>query len=394
MDSVANWLVDNKDKIEKAVYITGEVAEVLAATVGQLHPLLEAVFSGVAQICSNPEGKEALYLRQKIEQVNQKLVCIQRETDQIALELQRAAMNEQNFDREAHILGQYEKFQEFINAKPSMKEEKKETFITYYKITNTDLNLDALFNAVTGENMAGVPILDTVVVTAKRSRRAVEDFCARLKKLFVMGLIAIMGYTALREGPVETGLTTKWHERMEAVEKLMKAAVDQCTENFMDQAKLDLEEALKEKASCAVSEDLTRSLLSALVKKYDWVNWSVRAFNSRERIFFYNWLAGCKCHGSAGANWFKLTMDNKVKVVVSFCVDPPPIDKTRISKQIEQQRLKGNMMAVARMVNRCFPDCLVHAVSHHKEVVESNNFNVESYYYARQKRAFFYIHPL
>ncbi|XP_019715088.1 SE-cephalotoxin-like [Hippocampus comes] len=392
MNSVANWLVDNKDKIEKGVDIIGQASEVLAATVGQLHPILEAVFMASAEILSNPEGKEAVYLSQKIEQVNQKLVGIQTEIDQIALELQRASMNKQNVDREAHILGQYEKFQEFINTKPSMKEKKKDKFIKYYENTEADLNLEALYNAVTGENTAGDPMLDTVVTTEQRSRRAVEDFCARLKKLFVVGLIAVMGYAALKEGVVETGLMTKWQDRMEVVEKRMKAAVDHCTETFVDQAKLDLEEALKETA-CAVSEDFTRSLLSTLVKKYDWVNWSVRAFNNRERIFFYNWLAGRKFHGSGGANWFELTTDNKIRVVVSFCVDPQPIDKTRIYEQIEQQRLKGNMMAVALTLNRCFPDCLVHAVSHYKEVVESNNFSVESYYYGKHKRAFLCIHP-
>ncbi|XP_077432666.1 rapunzel 5 [Vanacampus margaritifer] len=392
MDSVANWLLDNKDKIEKGVDIMGQASEVLAATVGQLHPILEAVFMASAEILSNPEGKEAIYLSQKIEQVNQKLVGIQSEIDQIALELQRTSMNKQNMDREAHVLGQYEKFQEFINAKPSMKEKKKEKFIKYYENTEADLNLDALYNAVMGENTAGDPMLDTVVTTEQRSRRAVEDFCARLKKLFVVGLIAVMGYAALKEGALETGLMTKWQERMVAVEKRMKAAVDHCTDTFVDQAKLDLEDVLKEEA-CAVSEDFTRSLLSALVKKYDWVKWSVRAFNNRERIFFYNWLAGRKFHGSGGANWFELMTGNKIKVVVSFCVDPQPIDKTRIYEQIERQRLKGNMMAVALTLNRCFPDCLVHAVSHYKEVVESNNFSVESYYYGKHKRAFLCVHP-
>ncbi|XP_061631454.1 rapunzel 5 [Phyllopteryx taeniolatus] len=392
MNSVANWLVDNKDKIEKGVDIMGQASEVLAATVGQLHPILEAVFMASAEILSNPESKEAIYLSQKIEQVNQKLVGIQSEIDQIALELQRTSMNKQSFDREAHMLGQYEKFQEFINAKPSMKEKKKEKFIKYYENTEADLNLDALYNAVVGENTAGDPMLDTVVTTEQRSRRAVEDFCARLKKLFVVGLIAVMGYAALKEGVVETGMMTKWQDRMEAVEKRMKAAVDHCTETFVDQAKLDLEDVLKED-TCRVGEDFTRSLLATLVKKYDWVKWSVRAFNSRERIFFYNWLAGRKFHGSGGANWFELVTGNKIKVVVSFCVDPQPIDKTRIYEQIEQQRLKGNMMAVALTLNRCFPDCLVHAVSHYKEVVESNNFSVESYYYGKHKRAFLCIHP-
>ncbi|XP_061675306.1 rapunzel 5 [Syngnathoides biaculeatus] len=392
MNSVADWLVDNKDKIEKGLDIMGQASEVLAATVGQLHPILEAVFVASAEILSNPESQEAVYLSQKIEQVDQKLVGIQSEIDQIALELQRTSMNKQNFDREAHMLGQYEKFQEFINAKPGMKAKKKEKFIKYYENTEADLNLDALYNAVVGESAAGDPMLDTVVTTEQRSRRAVEDFCARLKKLFVVGLIAVMGYAALEERRVDTGLMTKWQDRMEAVEKRMKAAVDHCTETFVDQAKLDLEDVLKEDA-CAVSEDFTRSLLATLVKKYDWVKWSVRAFNSRERIFFYNWLAGRKFHGSGGANWFELVTGNKVRVVVSFCVDPQPIDKTRIYEQIEQQRLKGNMMAVALTLNRCFPDCLVHAVSHYKEVVESNNFSVDSYYYGKHKRAFLCIHP-
>nr|XP_057909334.1 rapunzel 5 [Doryrhamphus excisus] len=392
MNSVANWLVENKDKIEKGVDIMGQASEVLASTVGQLHPILEAVFMASAEILSNPDGKEAVYLTQKIDEVNQKLVGIQNEIDKIALELQRTSMNKQNFDREAQMLGQYEKFQEFINAKPDWKAKKKEKFLKYYENTDGDLNLDALYYAVMGENTSGDPMLDTVVATEQRSRRAVEDFCASLKKLFVVGLIAVMGYAALKEGVVETDLVTKWQERMETVEKRMKTAVDYCTETFLDQAKLDLEDQLKENPG-TVSEDFTQVLLDSLVKKYDWVKWSVRAFNSRERIFFYNWLAGRKFHGSGGANWFDATTSNKIKVVVSFCVDPQPIDKSQIREQIEQQKLKGNMMAVALTLNRCFPNCLVHAVSHYKEVVESNNFSVESYYYGKHKRAFLCIHP-
>ncbi|XP_054637325.1 rapunzel 5 [Dunckerocampus dactyliophorus] len=392
MNSVANWLVENKDKIEKGVDIMGQASEVLASTVGQLHPILEAVFMASAEILSNPDSKEAVYLTQKIDEVNQKLVGIQNEIDKIALELQRTSMNKQNFDREAQMLGQYEKFQEFINAKPDWKAKKKEKFLKYYENTDSDLNLDALYYAVMGENTSGDPMLDTVVATEQRSRRAVEDFCASLKKLFVVGLIAVMGYAALKEGVVETDLVTKWQERMEAVEKRMKTAVDYCTETFVDQAKLDLEDQLKENPG-TVNEDFTRALLDSLVKKYDWVKWSVRAFNSRERIFFYNWLAGRKFHGSGGANWFDATTSNKIKVVVSFCVDPQPIDKSQIREQIEQQKLKGNMMAVALTLNRCFPNCLVHAVSHYKEVVESNNFSVESYYYGKHKRAFLCIHP-
>ncbi|CAJ1062880.1 uncharacterized protein LOC117822684 [Xyrichtys novacula] len=392
MNNVADWILQNRDKIEKGVAIMGQASEVLAATVGQLHPVLEAVFVASAELLSNPDGSEARYLAQQFEQVNQKLEGIQDEIDKIALELQKTSMNKQNFDREAQMISQYEKFQDFVNAKPKFKEKKMEKFLNHYENTDGDLNLDALYNSVTGDNMSGDPMLETVVAIEQRSRRAVEDFCARLKKLFVVGIIAVMGHAALKEGVVGEEMVKKWKDRMEDVEKRMKAAVDECTEKFADQAKLDVEHMLQENPA-TVSDEFTQTLLDALVKKYDWVRWSIRAFHERERIFFFNWLAGKKCHGHGGKNWFDFLTKNKIKVVVSFCVDPKPINKSQIQEEIEARKLKGNMMALALALNKSFPDCLVHAVSHYKEVVQSNNFHEDSYFYWKHKRAYLCIHP-
>lgn len=392
MNAVADWLVQNRDKIEKGVEIMGQASEVLAATVGQLHPVLEAVFVASAELLNNPEGKEARFMAQQFEQVGQQLEGIRDEIDKIALELQRTSMNKQNFDREAQMISQYEKFQDFVNAKPKFKEKKMEKFISHFENTDADLNLDALYNAVTGSNTSGDPMLETVVMTEQRSRRAVEDFCARLKKLFVVGIIAVMGYAALKEGKVAEEMVKKWQERMEEVEKRMKAAVDECTENFADQAKMDMEDILVENPA-SVSQEFIKTLLAALVKKYDWVNWSIRAFSDKERIFLFNWLAGKKYHGSGGVKWFDILTKNKIKVVVSFCVAPKPINKTQIQEEIERQKMKGNMMEVAQSLSKSFPNCLVHAVSHYKEVVETNNFHEDCYYYWKHKQAYMCIHP-
>ncbi|XP_071376120.1 protein rapunzel-like isoform X1 [Centroberyx affinis] len=393
MTNVADWLLQNRGKIEKGVEIMGQASEVLAATVGQLHPVLEAVFVASAEILSNPEGKEARYLTEQFDLVNQKLEGIQDEIDKIGLELQRTTMNKQNFDREAQMLSQYEKFQDFVNAKPKFKEKKMEKFLSHYENTDGDLNLDSLYNAVTGENTSGDPMLETVVAIEQRSRRAVEDFCARLKKLFVVGIIAVMGHAALKKGAVGEEMVKKWQERMEDVEKRMKAAVDDCMENFADQAKLDMEHQLQEKPG-SVDLDFTKSLLDSLVKKYDWVNWSIRVFNDKERIFFFNWLAGKKYHGrGGGANYFDVLTKNNIKVMVSFCVDPKSFNKSQIQEEIEKQKLKGNMIDVAQSLSKSFPSCLVHAVSHYKEVVQTNNFPEDCYYYGKHKRAYLCIHP-
>lgn len=392
MNSVADWLVQNRDKVEKGVEIMGQAAEVLAATVGQLHPILEAVFVASAELLNNPEGKEARYLTQQFELVNQKLEGIEGEINEIALELQRTSMNKQNFNREAQILSQYEKFQDFVNAKPKFKEKKMNQFITQYENTDGDLNLDALYNAVTGTDITGDPLLETVVATEQRSRRAVEDFCARLKKLFVVGIIAVMGYAALKEGKVGEEMVKKWQNHMEDVEKRMKAVVDDCTDNFAVQAKMDMESVLSEPPA-TVNHEFIKQLLETLVKKYDWVNWSIRAFNDKERIFFYNWLAGKKYHGSDGANWFDIFTKNKIHVVVSFCIDPKPINKAQIREDIERQKLKGNMIEVAQSLNSSIPNCLVHAISTFKEVVETNNFQEDCFYYMKHKGAYLCIHP-
>ncbi|CAJ1062881.1 uncharacterized protein LOC117823517 [Xyrichtys novacula] len=392
MSSLADWIVENKDKIEAGVEMIGKASEVLAATVGKLHPFLEVMFISGAELLRNPGSSEARYVSTQFDLINKKLAGIREEMSEIALELQKSSMNKQNFDQEAQIISQYEKFQDFVNAEPKFKEKKMEKFINHFENTDGDLNLDALYNSVTGDNISGDQMLETVVAIEQRSRRAVEDFCAKLKKLFVVGIIAVMGHAALKEGVVGEEMVKKWKDRMEDVEKRMKAAVDECTEKFADQAKLDVEHMLQENPA-TVSHEFTQTLLDALVKKYDWVRWSIRTFHERERIFFFNWLAGKKCHGHGGKNWFEFVTKNKIVVVISYCADPKPINKSQIQEKIEARKLKGNMKSLALSLNNFFPDCLVHTVSHYKEVVESHNFHEDSYYYWKHKKAHLCIHP-
>ncbi|XP_030213609.1 uncharacterized protein LOC115545026 [Gadus morhua] len=391
--SVVDWMVENKDKVERAVEIVGQASEVLASTVGQLHPILEAVFMASAEILGNPEGKEARYLTEQFEQVNRKLELLQAEQEQIGRELQRSSMNKQSFDREAQMLSQYEKFQEFINAKPKFKAKKKEKFLSHFENTDGDLNLDALYNAVIGKDITGTPMLENVVSVEARGRRAVEGFCASLKKLFVVGIFAVMGHAALKEGEIDQEMVKKWQDRMERVEVLMKAAVDDCTQNFAEQAKADTERELRDKTG-SLSGDFIKPILASLVKKYDWVSWSVRVLRAEE-WFLYSWVVGKKFSGWAGGeNYFEASTKNKFMVEVSFCVEPVVLDQTHIRKAIEGQRMKKNMVDVAATLSGNVPDCLVHAVHPGKEVVENNNFKPDCYYFVKHKSAYICIHPL
>ncbi|XP_061074869.1 uncharacterized protein LOC133109535 [Conger conger] len=391
MNSLEKWLLQNKDKIEKAVEIMGQGCEVLAVKVGQLCPILEAVFMASAELLNNPEGKEAKYLAAQFEKVNQKLESVQDEVDRITLAMQRTSLNKQNFDREAQMISQYEKFQDFVIAKPGFKDKKKDKFLSHFENTAGDLNLDALYNAVTGENISGDPMLKTVVATEQRSRRAVEEFCARLKKLFIVGIIAVVGHAALKDGNIGEDMVKKWQGRMKDVEIRMKAAVDDCTENFAIQAKEDIEHLLKKKQG-SIEPNFTQSLLDFLAKKYDWVSWSLRVFN-HSGFFFSNWLAGKKYHGrDGGGKFFVLLEKNNIRVAISFSVEPKPINKSQVQELIEGKKYERNMESVAKTLNNDLPNCVVHAVSLYKDVVESNNFPEECYYFGKHKIAHLCVH--
>uniref|UniRef100_A0A3P8ZZ40 Rapunzel 5 n=1 Tax=Esox lucius TaxID=8010 RepID=A0A3P8ZZ40_ESOLU len=270
----------NQDKVEERVEIMGQASEVQTATVGQAS----------AYIFNNQEGDEVLYLTDQFSKIKQKMNVIDANCIQIGLEQKKSSVNMRNFEREANILSQYNKFLDILNNR-------------------------------------------------------------------------------------------------------MKAAIDECTENFAKQAKQDMEGQIQEKPG-SVDDDFTKCLLDKLVKKYDWVSWSIRVFKEKDRIFFFNWLAGKKYHGSeGGANDFDVMTSNNIKVVISFSVEPKPIDRGQIQQEIERQKLKGNMLEVAQMLRKNLPKYLVHAISHYKEVVETNNFPKECYYYEKHKEAYLCVHP-
>ncbi|XP_067255281.1 protein rapunzel-like [Chanodichthys erythropterus] len=219
--SHGEWYLE-KENIEKLLEMIGQGCKVLAATVGQFHPILKAVFLASAKILSNPDGKEAKFFTEQFEKINQKLDSIQDEMNEITLELELSTMNKQNFDYEVNINTQYEKFKEFVSANKTNLETRQDNFKKQYEITGRDKNIDALYEAVMKS-----AILDTVVKLVKKDRKKVEQFCARLKMKFFMGIVAVVAYSAL-EGEYDEGMLKTWQNQMEEVENRMQAAVNAC----------------------------------------------------------------------------------------------------------------------------------------------------------------------
>ncbi|XP_053344212.1 uncharacterized protein LOC128514395 [Clarias gariepinus] len=372
---VGVWILENKEQIEKAVEIVGQGCAILADTVGQLHPILGAVFRISAKLLSNPEGKEAKFLTKQFEKVNQTMEKLQGDLEETQRLIERSSLNIEYFKIYSQIIGQYEMFNYIFTAKPEFKKVKINEFLIYFEQYEREKNLKCLYNAITRDR-----ILDKILTTEQRSRKAVEEFCASIKKVFLVGVVALMGYNALTEGPVKEDKMKKWHGRMEEVEKLMKAAVDKCVNEFAEQAREDLDKINYETMS-------PESLLDILVKKYYWVSWSVRVFIHEDWKLVKFFLG--KQHHVSGVNYFEFLSKNKKKIVVSFTAKPKPLNMSLITDQIEKE--KGDVESVAESLCKSHPKCLVHVVSRWYKVEEANNFNTD-HYFKSDKKAHIFIY--
>ncbi|XP_033849839.3 protein rapunzel-like [Acipenser ruthenus] len=381
------WVAGNKETIETVMEIFEQGAEIIASVVGEFFPIFQIAAPIVKLALDNVESTEAEYMKEQFQKVRDKLDVVSEEITSINNEIKKSGMDQQYFGVEENLTNQFRKFMDILNAKPKFKEVKRKLFLDFFSRTGKEQNLEILYNAVMGAELFTESILNITLVYEEKNRRVMEDFCSRLKRLFCIGLIALIGHAALLDEDTEE-LGRQWGEKMEAVETKMKSVIEDC-KNFAEQAESDTRKRLKEKND-RTNQEFSQYIFSCLVKKYDWVKWSVRVYNHSGN-FFHNWRAGKVYHSVSGESYFQL-FDNNTNVVVSYSVKPEPVDKAQIQQLMERLKKTRNMKKVAEDVYSHMPSCVVHAVSRYKEVSESKNFTDECHYFRRHKNVSIYIH--
>lgn len=206
-----------------------------------------------------------------------------------------------------------------------------------------------------------------------------------------MGLIALLGQSALTQGQEdEEEKIREWSGKIEEVESKMKTTIESCVAAFPEQAELDAQRLLQEKEGENL-QDTTQQLLEFLVKKYDWVHWSVRLINHSGSTY-RKWRAGEHFHHVAGQNWFEVLQVNNINLVVSFSTEPRPVPRESIREVMEGQGRKGNAPAVVEVLEKELRGFVVHAVSRHKESAAAWSFPEECHYWERHKNVAVCVH--
>ncbi|XP_029360950.1 protein rapunzel-like [Echeneis naucrates] len=384
-------VAQKKEAIEAVMDMFQRGAEVLASAVGELFPLCEAAAPVVRLALDNVHSKEVFYVKEQFLAVRNKLDMLSSQLEDIDSEIKKGRLDSQYFSVEENIRNQFRKYMDILEAKPQFRAVKKTIFLEHFAQTGGEKNLFVLYDGMMGTNSFGESVLELVERYVQRNRRLLEDFCVRMKELFCLGLIALLGHCALTQSQEEEEETIRaWSSKIEEVESRMKTTIESCIAAFPEQAKLDAKRLLQEKETENMQET-TRQLLEFLVKKYDWVSWSVRLINHSGSTY-RNWRAGEHFHHVAGQNWFEVLQVNDINLVVSYSSRPRPVPRDCIQQVMEGQCKKGNAPAVVEVLQKQLSGFSVHAISRHKQSAAAWSFPEDCHYWERHKNVTVCVH--
>ncbi|KAJ8335180.1 hypothetical protein SKAU_G00408190 [Synaphobranchus kaupii] len=389
-EQLQRLIADKKDVVETVMEVFEKGAEVLASIAGDLFPIFSIVAPVVQLALDNVESKEAEFMKAQFQKVRDRLDVVSEEIRRVDQEIRKSRADTAYFSVEENLTNQFRKFMDVLKAKPKFREVKKKLFLEHFSKTGGDKNLHILYAAVTGDNFSGESVLEITLNYHEKSRRVVEDFCARLKNLFCLGLIALVGQAALKGAGEEEDVLKDWGMKMKDVQGKMDIVIQDCINSFEEQAQIDTRRMVRERGE-KTNQELANSVMEALGRKYDWVRWSVRVYRPPTSLLGSKKDFQC----AAGKSRFQDTgPEGKLTVAVSYSASPEPLDKPLIRRLVaEQKRQTPAAMAVAEMLFKQVPVSSIHVISTGaKDLAFSWNFADELHFWEEHKKLYVCIH--
>ncbi|XP_072432614.1 protein rapunzel-like [Chiloscyllium punctatum] len=337
-----------------------------ATVSGVLKPIFQVAGFILKLVLGKRESEELTYMKEQFQTVRNQLDVISEQIKQVLWEIEKSTINNQYFPIEENLKNQFRKYMDILNAAPEFRENEKREFLTHFDVTKGDQNLHTLYDAVMGYSaIFGKPILETAMRYDQRNRRLMEGLCCRLKELFCIGLIALVGHSAITGTDVEA-LKREWNEKMGKVENKMKSMIDKCINEFAEQAEIDVEALIKNKGE-RDNKGCATYIIEALTEKYDWVKWSVRVYDP---------VSGFNNHCVIGPNRFHFFRLNGVNAVVSYAIDPKvSLNEVEIRHLMEGKDGWTDAREVAEYVYNNLPSGhVVHTVRRYKDLWLHKNF--------------------
>lgn len=297
----------------------------LSSVLGALGPFVGVAAAILKLAIGNVDSPEMAFMKEQFAAIGKKLDVISDKITEVVQEIENSTMKNQYFVVEEIIKNQFRKYMDILNSKPDFREKERTEFLKHFDASMGDQSLHTLHDGVMGSTgIFAISVLDTAMSYGQRDRRMMEEFCARLKELFCIGLIALMGHAEITGNDVKA-LEAEWNKKMANLERKMKSMVDHTITEFAKQAKMDVDKLLNGKEG-KDNNHFSSFVLKKLENKYDWVSWSVRVYND---------VGGFDNHCVSGPNYFHFFRRSDCNIVVSYSRDPQSIDVSHIKQLMD-----------------------------------------------------------
>ncbi|XP_023657040.1 protein rapunzel [Paramormyrops kingsleyae] len=219
---------EDRDKLKKGLVTVLRCVSSISSAAAVVNPIFGVAGSLIRVVLNHVDDEDINKLKQEFRSVNRALDNISQQNRSALLQIRKTTLDNQYGQVEENLKEQFRVFMELVEARPGIKERKKDDFEECYANNLGDQNLHTLYDGVMGKRkLFSKPILDVYLDHSQRDRQVMERLCTRLTYLFCIGLIAFMGYTAIIGDDEET-LSEEWGSRMMEVQMKMQEVLMRC----------------------------------------------------------------------------------------------------------------------------------------------------------------------
>ncbi|XP_072226428.1 protein rapunzel-like [Leuresthes tenuis] len=191
---------------------------------GVVSSLVAVARKGLGEEKGPPLDEDFQGIRSKLESISEK--------NQQCLNTIRIDEVNENFGKyEEYIKHQYNAFNDMVaqvKKDPGKTQHYMEKFVKIYERDKSDMSLDVYYRGVMGTDAVfGRHLLKVYLNNCDGDRKIMEHRCSHIAHLFHMGLIALMGCTAVRKDD-EDQVREKWAKRVGDIQAKMQEVLSQC----------------------------------------------------------------------------------------------------------------------------------------------------------------------
>uniref|UniRef100_A0A3Q0QYY9 Rapunzel 2 n=1 Tax=Amphilophus citrinellus TaxID=61819 RepID=A0A3Q0QYY9_AMPCI len=218
-------------QIKKTAVKVLSCVEKVSSFASSIDPLFGIVSSLVGVARKGLMDDEGHPLDKDFQAIHSKLESISQKNQECLKKIHIDEVNETYGKYEEYIKHQYNAFNSMVaqvKKDPDNAKRYMETFEKIYERDKSELSLDVYYRGVMGtKTVFGKPLLKVYFEHCDGDREIMERRCSHIAYLFQMGLIALMGYTAVTEDD-EDEVREKWTSRVQDIQEKMEEVLSEC----------------------------------------------------------------------------------------------------------------------------------------------------------------------